>query len=72
MSKWISVKDRFPEIGRQVLVYILTEGEDYAYEDIRISHLGSDKEWGGYPIITDSKYVTHWQHLPEPPKQIKG
>lgn len=62
MSKWISVKDKLPENGDLLLL--------------------SDKEqitmgWYSRPIkefiqcntwVDLTKFVTHWQPLPEPPK----
>ena len=64
--KWISVKDRLPECGIEVLVwrkgtdvgcdYLTTHGEDAFGNDIL--------KWD---VFEDEKF-THWMPLPEPPK----
>lgn len=54
MNEWISVKERLPEAGEDVLVY-LGEGK------IEVCQLIN--------ILYDLDDVTHWQPLPEPPKE---
>ena len=64
VSKWISCKDKMPEDGVNVLIYAGNR---------MISLAWYDKDMG-YFYICDSDYkynsldVTHWQPLPEPPK----
>lgn len=61
-SGWISVKDRLPKLGERVMAFckasILTflryDGEVWFEMSSRNEYLPS--------------FVTHWQHLPEPPK----
>lgn len=62
-NKWISVKEKMPEFDERVLVY------KKQHKKIEISHVYSlDKR--GYNWTCDyGHYVTHWQYLPEPPKQ---
>ena len=55
MSKWISVDDRLPKHGEEVLT--ITKGNWY-----RITQFGSIGK-GRFP-----SQVTHWMPLPEPPK----
>ena len=64
---WISVKDKMPDEGKEVLIYcpefleeirkvFYTEGDFYAErEDLIIRP-------------APNGYCTHWQPLPEPPK----
>ena len=55
---WISVKDRLPEDGQDVLVW---DDGGFAYIDVRLC--GTWKYGGNYG-------VTHWMPLPEPPKEV--
>ena len=54
--RWISVKDRLPEVCENVLVYGIDGFVD-------IGCLGNYGEWEGCESIP-----THWMPLPEPPK----
>lgn len=64
VSKWISCKEKMPDDGVNVLIYAGNR---------MISLAWYDKDMG-YFYICDSDYkynsldVTHWQPLPEPPK----
>lgn len=65
VNQWISCKDKMPEDGVNVLIYTGNR---------MISLAWYDKDMG-YFYICDSDYkynsldVTHWQTLPEPPKE---
>lgn len=75
-DNWISVKDRMPEEGKLVLVYDEDEGVEIAswhycpdldYEDEVLT-----ENWittTGYKSVLGDIDVTHWQPLPEPPKE---
>lgn len=69
--KWISVKDRLPKDDCKCLVYTdiyfipdHTDEPDH-YKGIEISKYS--KRFGF--LSTNALYVTHWQPLPEPPKE---
>ncbi|OOF50706.1 hypothetical protein BKK52_00735 [Rodentibacter trehalosifermentans] len=63
---WISVIDRLPEEGVDVIVY-----SDYA-KAVFVAWLSCEDntcftdENGDYGLIDE---ITHWQPLPEPPKE---
>ena len=65
VNQWISCKDKMPEHGVNVLIYTGNSMISLAWYD-------KDME---YFYICDSDYkynpldVTHWQPLPEPPKE---
>ena len=59
-SKWVSVKDRLPEMYKNVLV-IRTDGK------IRFDAIGSLNVWYEEVWHTGNP-VTHWMPLPAPPK----
>jgi hypothetical protein len=59
--KWISVKERLPIKGDEVLCY--SEEGCVSVEKIRYNN---DIP---YCEQTDSGYATHWMPLPKPPKQ---
>lgn len=59
MSEWISVKDRLPECGVEVLTFRGESG--FCIE--------SRNKFGFYFNCDIDDYVTHWMKLPEPPKE---
>lgn len=61
LPEWISVKDRLPENGTKCLVYT-NRGE---YGGCEITYYND----GFYIQYSD---VTHWQYLPQPPKEEKA
>ena len=66
VDRWISVKDRLPEIGKSVLIYYPTWDGD----EIQVAKLEGDGMMfdicGEFNIGTGA--ITHWMPLPEPPK----
>ena len=65
-TKWISVKDRMPEIGTVVLGYA-KHNPFSAYDVMRVKNLGNGFEMIRYHLYASS--VTHWMPLPEIPKE---
>ncbi|HDL2220681.1 TPA: DUF551 domain-containing protein, partial [Mannheimia haemolytica] len=61
---WISVKDRLPEIRKEVLI---------TNNFIMIAQFNGESWFkpGGFLGIQPVYGVTHWQPLPEPPKEEK-
>jgi len=67
--EWISVKDRLPSVGEDILFYHkggfcgvgqLMPGREGVYEWLW---------WGEIPrCLLKSNCITHWMPLPEPPK----
>lgn len=76
-TQWISVKERLPEHGQQILVYeTFPEGTMFmavAKPLITCSH--DICEYGAYGngfvnnMSNTLKYVSHWMPLPKPPEQ---
>lgn len=67
MNGWISIKDKLPEVNRDVLVY---KGGFIGDLMNVYCYLGDDR-WEdeyGYFDTAESEGITHWMPLPEPPK----
>lgn len=66
VKRWISVKDRLPEIGKSVLIYY----PKWDGDEIQVAKLEGDEMMfdicGEFNIGTGA--ITHWMPLPEPPK----
>ena len=58
-NKWISVKERLPEVGKKVIVARDEKVEQGVYRGVN----GWWKVYG-----TNTKSVTHWMPMPQPPK----
>lgn len=80
--KWISVKDRLPEHGKQVFLIAYGWSHTTIYLG-RLEHMSSEtscltgitskeSKWciRGWPYLKEP-VVTHWMPLPEPPKEEK-
>jgi hypothetical protein len=61
MSDWISVKDRLPDNATDV--FVCTRG---GYRSVR---WWNESRHGWRPELEEGLEVTHWQPLPEPPKE---
>lgn len=66
INRWISVKDRLPEIGKSVLIYY----PKWDGDEIQTAKLKGDGMMfdicGEFNIRVGA--ATHWMPLPEPPK----
>ena len=61
-TKWISVKERLPKAGEDVIAYL---GEGI----FEICWMLKDGVWETRDSYLDTDAVTHWMALPEPPKE---
>ena len=64
VQEWISVRDRLPEKGEEVLVFDTRENwNGFAW-------LRPDETWAalGFDFPLDLGEVTHWMPIPQPPK----
>ena len=66
-SKWISVKERLPEVDGKYLVFVQHEGRG----TVLIGHLILKKFWSVHDVYGDSMgdCVLYWMPLPELPKE---
>lgn len=62
VPKWISVKERLPEVEADILAYI---GEG----SFVVCWMTHDGYWQCPAYLMDKDDVTHWMPLPEPPKE---
>ena len=66
VDRWISVKDKLPEIGKSVLIYY----PKWDGDEIQVAKLEDDGMMfdicGEFNVGTG--VITHWMPLPEPPK----
>lgn len=60
IQQWISVEERLPEPGAEVLTY--AKMPDVSWADISVAVYNPEIYQPGW------KLVTHWMPLPEPPK----
>lgn len=65
VGSWISVKDRLPEEGVQVLVWEKHGSAYAAYVNKQVSGVWQIGD-------TNGAIITHWQPLPEPPEVNKN
>lgn len=61
--RWISVKNELPKLGQKVIA-VFTDGDKQIVDQARYSDGGFD--FASWDYV---KTVTHWQPMPEPPKE---
>ncbi|EHA3095314.1 DUF551 domain-containing protein [Escherichia coli] len=66
---WISCSDRMPDDGQHVI--ILCDGAFVLYAQYRDSEFFDVVRNGEEFFETQSRNVTHWMPLPEPPQEVK-
>ena len=71
-QQWISVKDRLPEDGIEVLFYSPEKEMNCCFVGYKATkNEYVDPEGNGLIARQIEKYYTHWQPLPAPPKEEK-
>lgn len=65
MSEWVSVRDRLPEIGVEVLVYDCGFMGVWSLNKTDQGVFWEDGHGDQYSVDE----VTHWMPLPEPPEE---
>lgn len=65
-QEWISVEDRLPEPFVSVLVQM--PGEQ-PFPTVREGFISSDGVWQSAMFRREPGEVTHWQPMPQPPKE---
>jgi len=84
MNNWISLKNRLPEEGKEVLLFLSNELNLRRYDEVQTKYgigvLDGIKFYAQLPKcecesiefcsnILELKEVSHWMDLPEPPKE---
>ena len=62
---WISVTDRLPECGEDVLCYCRAS-------ICEVMKLQTGGTWECDGVVYMSEFVTHWMKLPEPPTEVEA
>lgn len=71
LPKWVSVDERLPDSGVQVLCFggLLTDLGFTHQTDFAV-YAGNDKDWLFFDgTISDGWSITHWMPLPQPAKE---
>ena len=68
VQEWISVEDRLPEPFVSVLVHML--GEE-PFPTVREGFISNDGIWQSAMFRREPGEVTHWQPMPQPPKEVE-
>ena len=66
VPQWISVDDRLPEPYVSVLVHMPGEKP---FPTVREGFISNDGIWQSAMIRREPGEVTHWQPIPQPPKE---
>ena len=69
--KWISVKDRLPEEGQEVLAYWNCKKGIFNGNSVEVCDYNDGRWWDFHRNRYLDTYgtVTYWMPLPEPPKE---
>lgn len=65
MPEWISVDDKLPELGKEVLAYCAGRFMEVARLDFKDGEKRFLCMWDSTALYR----VTHWMPLPEPPQE---
>ena len=74
-DKWVSVKDRLPELNKQVSLFDSNKGRATqghlcrnGVGDLQWSFIAVDNIGWGYYSDKAFGFITHWMPLPQPPE----
>lgn len=67
--EWISVKDKFPDLEEEVLVY-QPENDDMVYIGYLMQNPRTGKLYWNKQNGIEIHGITHWLQIPEPPKEV--
>ena len=68
MTEWISIEDRLPESGQDVLlVHMISDDASSVMSGWRDSNHWFENCYYGKPANVPKEDITHWMPLPEPP-----
>lgn len=68
MSNWVSIEDRLPDVD----VLVLIHHTFYRVNSITTAFMHTDGDFETEGDVVGCELVTHWQPLPEPPKNQPG
>jgi len=69
-DRWVKVQDKLPEHGQKVICYGKSWGMNFSM--VYIDFDGKTKFANVIAGCFDNPDVTHWQPLPEPPKEASN
>jgi hypothetical protein len=64
-SKWVSIKERLPEDGQEILAW-----QNLIPHCVRTTYLKHN--FNGFKTVLIVSIVTHWMQLPEPPETMRN
>lgn len=79
MDDWVSVEDRMPDPGEEVLVFAVSndgyrsatiEKAEWGYTMRHLNKFSTYVDWKSpWPYFFKNYTITHWMPLPDPPQE---